>query len=239
MVEAKQKRFRDLDESLEVLHERAKEPGYYERDDSDVLDNARTCIRLAIEDRAKSPAFKMIEQVWGHSLKAVQFSWERLNHSMYYAVELAIFSGMKFAEDDFDTIAQKFRMGYWGNSSSYYTMAVMANNISACRSIEKHINLKPYIVKFGYTIIWSGHMGRSRVDRNSGRLAGGAEFTWDGRRVHITSMDNDRVIACSYKRDWKETSTGTKYFDEKLEKRYRLTREQLIPPKKKEEKVEA
>ena len=226
-------RYRNLQEALDELSRWTKDLNEFTKDNWDIIEQSKSSMNRELQERAKSPAFKMIEQVWNNSLETVQHSWERLNHSMSYAVELAIFSGMKFDEDDFDKISKQFRMGYWGDSGGFYIMAVKANNISACRALEKHMNLKPYIVKFGYTLTSYGRMGRSEVRRNSGRLAGRADFIWDGRRVTVTSIHNDYIIACSYKREWKETSGGKRYFDEKLEKRYRLTREQLIPKKEK------
>ena len=225
-----ERKYRNMKESLDEMRNWKRDMNDFTKENYDIIEQSRTALRLNIERSEKSPAFIMIENVWNFSLETIGHSWERLNHSMLYAVELAIFSGMKFALDDFDKISGNFRMGYWGSSSNFYVVAVKADNISACRSIEKHIDLKPYIVKFGYSLSSYGHMGRSDVHRSSGRLALGTRFAWDGRHVQVTSIKNDHIIACSYKSEKREYSGGS-YYEEKIEKRYRILRDQLIPPK--------
>jgi len=227
--------YRDMKQSLEEMRKWPRDLNDFTEENHDILDRARTAMRLYIERGDKSPAFLMIEQVWNYSLETTGHSWERLNHSMMYAVELAIFSGMKFDLDDFGKIAGKFRMQYWGSCGSFYVTAVKADSVSACRALEKAMGLKPWIVKFGFSLSSYGHMGRSEINRNSGRLAAGARFYWDGHYVRITSMDTDHIIACSYKNEKRELTGGGSYYDEKLEKRYRLIRDDLIPPKKKKE----
>ena len=184
---------------------------------------------------------KMIEMVWNECNKSSIWSYGRLNTSMHRAVELAIFSGMKFNDDDFSKIAKQFRIGYWGTGGGFYVTAVKARNISACRALEKYMGMKPYIVKFAYSL---GGIFES-VHRTSGRLALGAEFGWDGRQVRITSMTDAYIIACSYYtssiEDRRTAKEVINVFDETIPvtntvdspaKKYRLTREDLRPPKK-------
>lgn len=162
----------------------------------------------------KSPAYKLLEHVWRNALKTTRHSWERLNHSMADAMCLAIYSGMKFDTSDIDKVSQSFRMGYWGDGERFYTRAVKAGNISACHTLEKYLNRKPFIAKFNLDY-WNGDGYMRSPHRQSGRICVGCSFAWDGDRVTVTSFadDGSYFIACSYQPDNRS----------KVKKMYRVT----------------
>jgi len=156
----------------------------------------------------KSPSYELLELVWDQSHKSSMFSWRRLNQSMCEAMLLAIGSGMSFKKDDFSTMSKDFRMGYWGHAENFYTIAVTANNMSACHAIEEFLGRKPFIVKFPVEV--------ASAYRQQGRIAVSTRFVWDNKWVTVTSFseDGNALTACSYN-------------VRKVEKRYKIKRQAL------------
>ena len=58
-----------------------------------------------------SNALKLLSLVWDH---CDNNSWERLNHSMRNALELAVGSGLSFNASDFTVMSDRFRWGGMG-----------------------------------------------------------------------------------------------------------------------------
>lgn len=99
-----------------------------------------------------SPALAFVSQIWDHAQEATGHSWQRFNGALYQSVVLAIRAGLRFDEADFATFADKMRGGYWlgvGAGSSLgeglYTVAVAADNLSACQSVEAWKGRPPFI----------------------------------------------------------------------------------------------
>lgn len=151
-----------------------------------------------MENNSKSQVIQFLDLVWnGVNHNKTNFSWVRLNDSMRRGLHLAIISQLKFDIDDFDYISKHYRWGYWASDGEqFYFRAILENNVSAIKSIEKHWNRKPFITD--NVSLQKGSMGHS--ERKRCRLCVGAEFYWNGERVTVTSFKDKEalVIACSY-----------------------------------------
>ncbi len=164
-----------------------------------------------------SPAYQLLEHVWTHSLKATSHSWERLNHSMRGAMQLAIDAGLQFEPGDFGKIRKEFRGGYWFNDDdgeSFYTLAVATGNLSAAQAFEAWQQRPPFIaddVDPGYIQTYA-HL---TATRKSGRLVVGFRFPWRDFKVKVTSFsgDGEYLTACAY-------TDGT---ERKIAKRLKIT----------------
>jgi hypothetical protein len=163
-----------------------------------------------------SSALTLIKHVWDHSLEATGHSWERLNHSMYSAVKLAINAGMAFEETDFRYIADNMRIGYWSGCDSgedWYSLAINKNHASAAHAYEYWRGRKPFLIQ------------PTDSNKNRIRLHVGAIFDWHHKlaervpRVKVTSFSKDQsaVIAVRYK----------DFQDGPISKRFRITHEDI------------
>jgi len=168
-----------------------------------------------------SPAYELLAHVWSHSLKATSHSWERLNHSMSAALNLAINAGLIFDRDDFARFAKEFRSAYWIGSSGgerYYSTAVRTGNLSAAQAFEHWCQRPAFIADDVYPGNHDGFKhGIGRRQRE--RLAVGFSFPWKNHgRVVVTSFSHDGacLTACAYS-EWKLNET------QKVTKRFRIT----------------
>jgi hypothetical protein len=142
----------------------------------------------------KSKAYQFIEMMWLYNGNQ---SCSRLNSTMSSTMSLAINGELQFNEDDFSLIYEKMRGGYWfgcnsngkGYGDSFYTDAVMVNNMSAIKAYEKWTGLKPFISKDGH------------------RVRTGSYFYNNEFRYHVTGFDFEtmRIYLVAYvSTDWKE-----------------------------------
>jgi hypothetical protein len=146
---------------------------------------------------------------------------------MQTALKLAIESGMRFHEDDFAKIRERYNPGYWMNIEGSYATAIDGQhgpNASAIAAIEKHLKRKPFIVQ------------ASSRDAKKVRLFEGALFQWHEHikreiRVKVTSFstvkdkdgkDKPCVVACSYKE-----RSGTGYEPSKVERVFKITHDDI------------
>jgi len=199
-----------------------------------------------------SPVQEFVILVRENCAEATSHSWERISHAMRHALRLLIGAGFKFTEDDVSLLAKRTWWGYAVGESAewFYSMAIREGNFSAAASYEAMKGRKPFIaddVDLGDS--WGGtfcHMVGNRVKE---RLAEGFSFTWKGQKVTVTSFaaDGQYLIACSYKKRGQkihhktnparriagigaingenvEVYNGPK----KIDKRYRITREDII-----------
>lgn len=149
-----------------------------------------------------SPVRQLLSLVWGQSLKATGHSWERLNHSMYAAMQLAINAGMPFEADDFSAAMNEFRAGYWFGETggeSLYTLAVQTGNLSAAQAYEAWKGRPPFIVD-DVDPGWNRSFAHTTGKRARGRVAVGFSFPWQGHDVTVTSFSDDGryLTACAY-----------------------------------------
>lgn len=147
-----------------------------------------------------SAPVQLLATIWANTKGG---SYQRLNYSLYRGLMLAIEAGFRFEIDDFSTISARFRGGYWfgaDHGESFYTTACERREISAARAFERYANRKPWIL--------SGH-----------RLAIGYTLMWDGARATITTVENHRLIACTYKRREPDE------YRQKIERRHIITRQ--------------
>jgi hypothetical protein len=186
--------------------------------------------------KTETPVIQLLDMVWENTNKAVGHSWERLNHAMQEALSLTIGAGFEFAEEDMAAIASKYNFGYWcGESPEWiYGAAVDATNLSAAKSYEKWKNREPFIAdnvkREGFR---GGYRHGGHSERQRERLAVGAIFPWKGYTVKVTSFakDGKSFTACSYLRTKDEEFSqrmGWDSYEEKLERRFRITREDII-----------
>ena len=105
------------------------------------------------EEQVTSPARQLVQTIWDHANKDSNrcHSWTYLNQSLYSAVNLAIFAGLQFNEDDFIHFAEVKRSHYWAIKDNahnigegWYSRAVAHRNMSACLAFEKWKNRKPF-----------------------------------------------------------------------------------------------
>ena len=182
-----------------------------------------------------TPVLEFLTLAWGNASKrGPLFSYERLNHTMQRALFIAVWS-FEFQPDDWTDIVKRFSSGYWLETERYYTAAVGNGNLSAIVSIEKHLGRTPLIAdEVRVASNWQDtNLHGSPGVREKERLHLGAEFTWKGHRVKVTSMGTDSCVACSYKvtREAENCDTcgHTKTWPkEKLHKRFIITRELII-----------
>ena len=169
---------------------------------------------------------KLLTLVWENVAEATPHSWDKVNHSMRTALNLAIGSGMRFGKDDFRKITERFRAGRWFSDDGgehFYTLAVNVCNVSACQSFEAWKNRKPIIAdevspeSYGARDC-HGYTHGDRGSRQQGRIYVGASFAYAGLRLMVTSFAGDAVIACTYKPKSKEGYERTK-----VEKRLKIT----------------
>jgi len=139
-------------------------------------------------DTGISPALRLLTLLWHEKCVAVDHTWERVYDTMRRGLHLAISAGLSFHEDDFTHLAAVFKWGHWcgmDNDRNYgeqfYTAAVVAGHLQACRAMEKYYGRTPFYV----------HGKRLRL---------GSAFAWDGTTVYVTSFDDEQhtLIACAY-----------------------------------------
>jgi len=189
-----------------------------------------------MKEKQPSQVIQFLTLAWDNAtIDGPLFSCERLNHTMQRTLFVAVWS-FQFRLDDWKEITNgRFRTGYWLDTERYYTAAIGNNNASAVASIEQHLGRTPLIaddVKVASN--WQDtNLHGSPGARERERLHVGAEFTWKGHKVKVTSMGTDSCVACSYRRVGEavvcaECHHQIKWPKEKLHKRFTITRESII-----------
>ncbi len=153
--------------------------------------------------QADSPAYQLLHHVWRHSMKATRHSWERLNHSMQDAMDLAISAGLKFEPDDFDRVFKELRAGRWcgaDNGEQWYALAVAVGNQSAAMAFELFVERPPFIAD---DVQSQDFRATHRTCRARDRLAVGSRFPWKNHQVTVTSFapSGAFLTACAYAKD--------------------------------------
>jgi hypothetical protein len=176
----------------------------------------------------KSAVIELLDLVYDRANEAVEHSWERLNHAMRHALELAVGAGFTFAESDIAYVHANYRSGYWlGESSEWvYALAIGVGNLTAAKSYEAYAKREPFIAddvrlhinSQGYT---NGDSGK----RQRERLAVGSEFPWKGATARVTSFSGDglTLTACTYK-----PRNSNDHLRERIDKRYKISRDDII-----------
>ncbi len=183
---------------------------------------------MAAKKQKKSAVIELLDLTWNRTNESVEHSWERLNHSMRRALELAIGAGFDFAEGDMAHVHANYRSGYWlGESSEWaYALAIGTGNLSAAKSYEVFRNRGPFVaddVEPGCNSRGFTHGDPGKRQRE--RLAVGSEFPWKGSTARVTSFSSDgaTLTACTYKR-----IPDGEYHKDKLDKRYKISRDDII-----------
>lgn len=179
----------------------------------------------------KSAVIELLEVVWANANRATGHSFERLNHAMRNAMEMAIGAGFVFAEKDMERIASDFGWGHWcGESSEWvYSLAIQVGNMSAIREYERWKVREPFIATKVTTSERSGAYVHGSGTRDKERLHVGCEFMWQGHKVVVNSFAKDSayVNVGAYKKV-KTTNGRYSHFSDKLERRFKITREELL-----------
>lgn len=164
---------------------------------------------------AKKPAAKKAEKklsvvvtlfhlLWGQNRTR---SWREENDALQSTLSLAIRARLAFEPDDFKTVYDEFKGGYWmGEAEHYYTKACEDKNASACQSFEKWKGRPPFIF-------------------NSSRLHIGSVFTFDKKTLHVTSYGKDHrghYLGCV---TYKNTDAAT--YGRKVDKRIKVSLAEL------------
>ena len=146
-----------------------------------------------------SPVVELMAHLWRESQVGTGHSWLRLNQGLHDGLFLAIRIGLKFEENDINEIEKRFRGGYWFgcNFESFYRTAVAYGNRSAWKAYEAYTKRKPFILT---PASLRGDGGGGKGISILPRLVVGAQFTWEGESVTVTSFNDDEgyLIACAY-----------------------------------------
>lgn len=139
-------------------------------------------------------------------------SWRDVNSCRHAALSYAV-AYLAFDTDDVKTIHHEFDGGYWfgeNGAENYYARAVACENESACISLESFLGRKPWWI--------ATSDGKKRLTLRS-------SVAWKGVDCKVTSFNGDEsFVACSYKTV--KTTYGTFEHDsEKVERRFKITRE--------------
>jgi len=181
----------------------------------------------------ESPVHAMLALVFRQANTGTGHSWERLNHAMHNALQLAIGSGFPFTPDDLRAVCREFRGGYWMSSSDewVYAYAIRQANTSAIKAYEEYKPREPFIADEVEVVSYYGgrHTHGDRGKQSKERLHVGAKFTWHGEKVEVTSFNDDgcSLVACSYK-DRQLNKDGYEIGNRKIKKRYTITRQDII-----------
>ncbi|KKK87849.1 hypothetical protein LCGC14_2749130, partial [marine sediment metagenome] len=152
----------------------------------------------------------LLTHVWDCASRVKPFSDARFEGTMRESMTLAIKGGLTFDKDDCQRINDKFCVGggYFKHhvvsfNDAFYLRAIIAHNVSACHSFENYTGRKPFIINnvdHPYHLL-QDMPGRWDITRPRDRLGVGSQFTWQGKRVTVTSFDdkNGKIIVCSYK----------------------------------------
>ncbi len=154
-----------------------------------------------------SPVIRLLETVWHSTAKG---SWQRLNSSMSTALYLAIRAGFRFGLDDFSTISNRYRWGYWcGDGEGFYSAACGKDpNVSAARAYES-FRARPAFILNGARLGIGDML----------RWGDGADGWKDGEAAKITSFTGDSFVACTY------AEPGA--YNEKPKRRFTVSRKAL------------
>jgi len=169
--------------------------------------------------KQESPAHQFVMLAWRNKCSACPHSWARVNQTMRRTLHLAIELGLEFAQGDFGAIYDACRGGYWFTDDGgeyFYTTAVVAENLSACKAFESFRGRGPILADDVRA------QGYERIRRQRERLAVGLSFEYAGYRPVVTSFSNGAVVACTYR-----TRPEGKYFN-KVERRFCITREDIV-----------
>jgi len=182
---------------------------------------------MAKKKRLASAAIQLLDLVYDSACKANGHSWERINHAMREALEMACGAGFAFHEDDMERIFDNYKSGYWiGESDEWvYAAAVVAGNMQAIRSYEKVKGREPFIATEVRLPTRPAEQYMHGVhDRQKERLVVNARFKWQGVEVRVTSFakDSSYINCCSYKPRKKGE------YGDKIDKRFKITRQELL-----------
>ena len=133
--------------------------------------------------------FNILETMLRNSPEA---SYSRLNPALRSCLGDCISADLPFLPDTFSRIYNELRGSWWfgdGAGSAmgehYYAQAIAVNHAAAYQSFEQFAG-RP-------GVLWEENAGLPV------RLHVGAEFTWKGTFLTVTSMRADSLVACAYK----------------------------------------
>lgn len=135
-----------------------------------------------------SPALQFVAHAWDSIPGG---SWQRLNSGMYSALKNAIRSGMKFDPQDIWAMSERFNAGRWITQGGEGLYGLAAGSARGSVNTSGAIALEAYLERPAY--LWAE---RSKTPE---RLYVGAQFTWRGHRVTVTSIGPESLVACTYK----------------------------------------
>lgn len=180
---------------------------------------------LSVESMAKkkqqrSAVLQLLDLVYAVSNKGTSHSYERLNHAMRNALELAVGAGFEFDEGDVAYIlGPNYRSSYWVGSSDewIYSQAIAVGNSSAIASYELAKKRQAIIADDVDLHCDRNHYLHMSGTRQRERICVGATFTYRGQTLTVTSFasDSSYANACSY-------------VNRKVSKRFKITRDDII-----------
>jgi hypothetical protein len=166
--------------------------------------------KIASEKVEKSAALRFVTLAWECLPHG---SWRRLNSAMFRTLKTAILGGMHFEPGDVTAIYKAFNAAHWIGEADevLYAMACAGEsgaNVPAAMAWEAHFGRPAYL--------WA------EKTKTPERLHVGAEFTWQGQLVKVTSFDESGtyLTACSYK------DRG------RIDRRFKVTHAELVARRK-------
>ena len=174
--------------------------------------------------------YKLVEnrKMW----RVVSYTREKQDWAWRTFWDLLISSGFEFEKKDL------IQLRSWSDESggfspyrswhppqeNHYNAAVHNGNMSFAHAYEEYMGRKPFIttgINYGYSQY--GYTLHATSLKTQGRLVVGAEFSWQGKTVKVTSFDDvaHSLIACAYQ----PRKEGE--YSSKIKKRFRITVEDL------------
>lgn len=200
---------------------------------------------MSAKSKKPSPAIQLLEIAWENINAATGHSWERVNHGMRIALDLAINYGFRFDEGDWKTVESSFRPGYWISKDQAWCWAVrgangkhgssedlvMPHNMSAVKSLEAAgypcWMLRGFRLYDGCKLLWMEDATVAAILKADQHPS--SYFQKHGLRVKVTNINSERVVLSHYgNRDSRKPSRLIKVTRELLASQNAL----FAPPKK-------
>lgn len=141
-----------------------------------------------------SVARQLVELVWN---EAPVRSWQRLNHTMQYALATAIKGGLRFEPDDIQHFWDTMRGGFWftgADSEWMHRLACVWDNVPAAVSYEKWVGRGPFILEGKRLYVGRSidllYLSLPPVTDDRPRCAVVTSFAKDGESVNICVYDD-------------------------------------------------
>lgn len=169
------------------------------------------------QTKEESLVVRHVGDIYRNSNNGKGHSWRILNSALFESLSTCITAHLPFQPDDFETIYNQFKGGFWfgadsdgkGAGGRFYSMAAECGNMSACQSFEQWRGFEPYLLlgkrmAVGFEVFWVDHnldfseVALIKPPRND--LALLEYLKWKGKRWHVTGIEPERIRLAAYHR---------------------------------------